>query len=276
MKDADCVPLLQWALPRLGLRWAGFRRVRRQVCRRLARRVRELGLGTLPAYRAYLDGHADEWMVLDRLCRIPISRFYRDRSTFECLTHVVLPELAERVQARGGGEVRAWSVGCASGEEPYTLSLIWTFCLAARCRGMSLSVVATDLDPHLLERARLACYRASSLKALPPIWIEAAFERRGPLWCVRDAAARGVEFRQQDVRTEGPDGPFDLVLCRNLVFTYFDAHLQRTTLARVGIQMAPGGFLVIGAHEALPSHATEFHALPGRRDIYQRGERGEP
>jgi chemotaxis protein methyltransferase CheR len=74
--DGACVEFLQWALPRLGLRWAGFRKVRRQVCRRVRRRAAVLGLPDLEAYRTYLDDHPDECAVLDGLTPITISRFW--------------------------------------------------------------------------------------------------------------------------------------------------------------------------------------------------------
>jgi chemotaxis protein methyltransferase CheR len=73
--DRRRVDFLQWALPRLGLRWAGFRKVRRQVCRRLRRRLGELELADLDAYREHLEAHPEEWTVLDALIPITISRF---------------------------------------------------------------------------------------------------------------------------------------------------------------------------------------------------------
>jgi hypothetical protein len=79
MQDAECVALLRWALPRLGLRWPGFRKVRRQVCKRINRRIKELGLADVAAYREHLERVPEEWPRLDALCRITISRFYRDR-----------------------------------------------------------------------------------------------------------------------------------------------------------------------------------------------------
>ena len=93
VKDADCTAFLQWALPRLGMRWPGFRRVRGQVCKRLRRRMAELGLRNLAAYRALLETHSGEWVPLDGLCRISISRFYRDQGVWRTLEREVLPPL---------------------------------------------------------------------------------------------------------------------------------------------------------------------------------------
>ena len=74
----NCVDFLQWALPQMGYAWPGFRRVRRQVCKRVGRRLRDLHLGNMDAYRRYLEAAPDEWRILDRFCGIPISRFGRD------------------------------------------------------------------------------------------------------------------------------------------------------------------------------------------------------
>ena len=96
MKDEQCVRFLPWALPQLRMRWDGFRKVRRQVRKRLARRLRELGLADTEAYRDYLRRHAEEWHYLDTLCRITISRFYRDKGVYAALSEQVLPTLAAR------------------------------------------------------------------------------------------------------------------------------------------------------------------------------------
>src|SRR4051794_32163897 len=115
MSDPDLVAFLQWALPRLGLRWPGFRRVRGRVRKRLNERLRELGLTDVAAYRDHLDTQPREWAILDGLCRIGISRFHRDRGVFDHLRRVLLPELARRAWGRGEGVVRCWCAGCASG-----------------------------------------------------------------------------------------------------------------------------------------------------------------
>ena len=115
MRYPDCTEFLQWALPRLGFRWPGFRKVRRQVCRRIRRRIAALDLEGFDDYRRYLETHAQEHAKLDRLCRITISRFYRDRRVFERLEREALSRLAANAQKRRA-TVRAWSAGCASGE----------------------------------------------------------------------------------------------------------------------------------------------------------------
>lgn len=249
MKDTDCVDFLRWALPRLNLRWPGFRRVRAQVCKRIDRRIHVLGLNGCAGYVAYLKDHSSEWAILDALCVISISRFYRDRAVFDCLGQTVLPQLANHEGAR---QIRCWSAGCASGEEPYTLSLIWDLRVRPRFPLASLAIVATDVDEHLLKRARAGCYPKSALRELPPEWIERAFGRIDNCYCLRDRWRTCVEFRWQDLRVEQPSGDFDLVLCRNLAFTYFNEQLQAATLAILAERLRAEGVLVIGRRESLP------------------------
>jgi len=99
LSDSDCVAFLQWALPRLRMRWPGFRKVRKQVCKRIRRRIAALELSGIAAYRQWLEDHPGEWEVLDGMCRITISRFYRDRGVFDALAGEILPGLARRAEA---------------------------------------------------------------------------------------------------------------------------------------------------------------------------------
>lgn len=270
MQDTECITFLQWALPRLHMRWPGFRKVRRQVCKHVARRLASLGLSGISAYRSYLEVHPEEWRCLDELCWISISRFYRDRAVFEHLAGKELPLIAEATAARGFARIRAWSAGCCAGEEPYTLMLLWRLSLQPRFPGLELNILATDIDREQLNRARIACYPRGSLKELPAAWIESAFEEYRGRFHLRPEFRIGVEFRQQDIRQELPDGSFDLVLCRNLVFTYFEPALQVEIARALHERIAPGGVLVLGRHEALPAGATGFRELePGLR-IYRR------
>ena len=254
VKETDCMHFLQWALPRLGLRWAGFRRVRGQICKRLHRRLAALGLKDLSDYRALLEADAAEWRQLDGLSRVSVSRFYRDQGVWRCLERELLPRLAVQALARGETRLRIWSAGCASGEEPYTLALMFAF--GETPKSGELEILATDADPHLLARARQACYPGSSLRELPPTW-RVAFERSGDAFCLRPAYRTPVRFLVQDIRRDVPDGRFDLVLCRNLVFTYFEAPLQAALARRLAQVLVPGGFLLLGSHESLPA------AVPG-------------
>ncbi len=232
-RDEELVAFLQWALPRIGLRWAGFRKVRGQVRKRVARRIAELRLPGLAAYRGWLETHPQEWEVLDAACRISISRFYRDPAVWRFLE--------SNLPAAAG--IRAWCAGCAAGEEPYTLAIL------LRLAGRLYSILATDAEESQLQRARSACYPPGSLRGLPQAWRAAAFEPDG---CLRAEFRAGVTFRRQDLRREMPPGPFELIFCRNLAFTYFAEDLQRRVAEALIARLAPGGLLLLGIHESAP------------------------
>ncbi len=270
MKGMDCVTFLRWALPQLHMRWTGFRKVRRQTCKRIERRFKELGLSAVVDYQAWLQEKPDEWLVLDTLCRITISRFFRDRGVFRAFGREVLPELAQKVKKRGSRVVRCWSAGCASGEEPYTLILLWRFEAAKKAAGLDLKIIATDIDPTMLERAARACYPSSSLKELPDQWKKEAFEMVEDLFCLRPEFRAMVEFCCQDIRQSQPDGPFQLILCRNLAFTYYDSALQKKILERLSERLDDGGVLVLGVHEELPSPAEDFVPWNPNLKIYRK------
>ena len=263
LSDRECAALLAWAAQRLGLADAGFARVRGQVRKRVSRRIGELRLPDAAAYRAFLERDASEWTVLDRLCRVTISRFWRDGPAFDALTEQVLPALVERARARDDLRLRIWSLACASGEEPYSVALAWHLRLAPRCPGMSLDLVASDASPHLLERAARAEYPASIFRELPadlraPLAIPAV---PSELVHIPAALRAGVTLRELDVRRACPPGPFDLILCRNLVFTYFDDALRARLLAGFHARTVPGGALMIGKRECLPDSRCGYESL---------------
>jgi len=272
MDDKPCVDFLQWALPGLCMRWAGFRKVHHQVCKRINRRLQALQLQDIAAYQDYLQRHREEWTVFDGLCRVTISRFFRDRLVFSNLQSTILPELVQRMRGRGETALRVWSAGCAAGEEPYSLSILWEFDVKERAGDAQtkIEIIATDSDQQLLDRAVAACYAYSSIKNLPEDWRRRAFDESDGVFCLCPPFRQYVKFICQDVRVDIPPGVFDLILCRNLVFTYFDDNLQRQILRRMEKALQPEGFLVIGIHETLPQDYDDFVARSQRLGVYQR------
>lgn len=238
------------ALPMLGLSPSGCRR--RVIRRRIVRRMEQLGFHEFDAYLRHLRSTPEECELLRPLLTVTISRFYRNRRTFDALGDRVLPLLAS-----GGETVRAWSAGCASGEEAYTLRIVWEE------RGLDparLRVTATDIDGPSLARARAARYDPSSLREVPPEIAARHFRREQGKFRVSDPLRAGVTFFRHDLQREDPPGAFDLVLCRNTAFTYFDLPDRLRAAGRIASALSPGGFLVIGRTEALPGGAERWFA----------------
>ena len=270
MKDSEGVQFLQWCLPNLGLRWPGFRKVRRQVYKRIDRRLKALGILDVPSYRSYLETHAAEWPALDALCRISITRFYRDKGVFQYLEHEVLPELASLAAANGNADLRCWSIGCGAGEEPYTLTILWKVVVGPQFPEIGFTILGTDAEPQAITRAYKGCYPTGSLKDLPNEWLDEAFVGTKEGFHLKEEYRQGITFRQEDIRMSVPDELFHLILCRNLAFTYFDDELQRVTLGKIKDSMVPGGVLVIGSTESLPRESPGFEPWSRKLGVYRR------
>lgn len=231
--------------------------------------MEELRLADFGAYRARLEVDPTEWRVFDECCHITISRFFRDKGVFEVLRKQVLPDIAARAQ-RERRTARIWSAGCASGEEPYTLKILWDLEVATSYPGVPLSIIATDVDEAMLRRARSARFEATSLHELPRHLIERAFDQVGTLFCVKPQHREGINFLYQDLRSEAPTLAFDLILCRYVAFTYFALPLQQEVLARLVHQLLPNGYLVIGTHEQLPGDDIALMRLADAPQIFTK------
>jgi chemotaxis protein methyltransferase CheR len=278
MTDADLVRFLEWSVTLLGLRWTGLRAFRGTVRKRLTKRLRELRLPDLAAYRAFVEREPAEAARLEAMCRIPISRLYRDAGVFDLLATELLPERARIAEREGRSAVRIWSAGCASGEEPTTLAIVWHVDVAPAHPSLSLELVATDADEGMLARAERGAYGPGSVRELPARLLERAFRREGSLYVARPELRRGITFRREDLRRAMPDGPFDVVLCRNMLLTYIDESQHLPLLQAIIARLLPGGVLVVGSRETMPVGLTGLELRgPGvyvARTIDSSGGRG--
>ena len=232
---------------------------------RLARRIRALRLGSFRAYCALLESPAgaEEQLTLLSALTTNVTQFFRERHHFDLLRETVLPPLIER--ARAGGRVRLWSAGCSSGEEPYSLAMtILDLCPGAD--RLDLKVLATDIDPVILDRARRGAYLLPEIEGIPPgfreTFLKAVPHDDGLVEIV--APARGlVAFGLINLIGDWPvRGPFDVIVCRNVAI-YFDKPTQARLWQRFGGLLAPGGHLIIGHSERVAGPATAVFKSAG-------------
>lgn len=261
----DFEAFLDEILPSLGLFPPALRR--RNIRRRITRRMESRGIHDFRSYLSLLRGDPGEWGFLRPLLTVTISRFFRNRRVFEALAGHVLPSLAAK-----GNPVRAWSAGCASGEEAFSLRILWE---ELSGRKPSLSILATDIDEDCLERAGEGLYPGSSLREVPGGIAERYFREEGGRHRLREDVVRSVTFRRHDLLCDPPPGDFDLVLCRNVAFTYFNCPRRIATAEALASAVPPGGWLVLGRTEKLPREAASwfFRACPAL-SIYRRLEHG--
>ena len=255
----------------MGYRWEGFKKVRNQVCKRIAGRLEKLRIRGISQYREFLNTHPEEWEKLDSLCYVSISRFFRDSGVFNFLQNEIFPSLAKRADESNKDHLRCWSVGSCSGEEPYTLSLLWKTQVAPGIDvPLPMEIVATERKGVLIKRALKARYPESSVKDVPEKLLHTAFEKRDKEYMLKERFRLGITFFRQDIRESEPQGEFHLILCRNLVFTYFQEEAQLSVLSRLIRKLRSEGFLVIGAHESLPDEHSDLTVYAGSYGIYRK------
>jgi chemotaxis protein methyltransferase CheR len=238
--------------------------------RRIAVRMRACGVHSYADYQAVLDRSPDEYERLKDAITINVTSFYRNAETWNLLRTNVLHE----VFAAEHGEVRAWSAGCSSGEEPYTLAMLIADHLERVGRPEQLSLVtvdATDIDRQCLERAQAARYRPEALAEVPAGLAERYFENEGGEYRVVERIRRRVMVRQLDLSTEPPPRRnYQLILCRNVVI-YFGRTTQERVFAAFADALVPGGFLVLGKVETIFGPARErLTLLDPRERVYRR------
>lgn len=259
----DFETFLAEVLPPFGLAPAAL--LRRNIRRRVVRRMESRGVHDFRSYLSLLRGNPGEWEFLRPLLTVTISRFFRNRRVFETVASHVLSPLAAK-----GDPVCAWSAGCASGEEAFTLRILWEELPGSK---PDLSIVATDIDEECLRRAGEGFYPESSIREVSGEIVERYFREEEGGYHLREAVSRSVTFRRHDLLCESPPGEFDLVLCRNAAFTYF-AVPRRIEIARaIAAAVPPGGCLVLGRTEKLPPEAAAwFFRICPPYNIFRRHE----
>ncbi len=230
--------------------WTGYRKVRKGVKKRIRRHMQTLGCSTVDRYLRCLSRDPDARRTCDARLRVTISRFFRDRYLWQELHDRLLPDLVNRF----GSPVRIWSAGCACGEEPYSLAIVWRQLTPAAV----IDLLATDADGSCLERARAGIYTHSSLKELPDNIRKRYFSsaRGGRCMRIRAQELPAVRWRLHDLRDPPPEpGPFHIILMRNNLLTYYRGDVMHNAVSGIVRVLTPSGCLVIGSHERLPEKA---------------------
>ncbi len=228
--------------------------------RRVAVRMRATQSQDYRAYEKILASNREEYdLLLDRLT-INVSHFFRDVTVFEEMKKSVLPRLAQK------SSVRIWSAGCANGEEPYSLAMLFD---KEFPKHKHWEILATDLDPNCLLRAKVGRYKLQSLVETPPAYKARYFHQDGEFWDVNPELKKKIKFRVLDLTSDMPRERIDMILCRN-VMIYFMPLLQDRLYEGFYDILKPNGFLVLGKTETmLGEQRLKFESVNGRERIYQ-------
>lgn len=195
------------------------------------------------------------------------SLFFRDIKPFDLMRDVVLPQI---MTARASSKrIRIWSAACSSGQEPYSLAIMFSE-MQAKLAGWRIEILATDLCSEMIAKARAGSYSQFEVqRGLPITMLVKYFKQDGDRWQLSDAIRGQVTFREFNL-LEHPRalGQFDIVFCRN-VLIYFDQPTKTKVLAGVADQLAADGTLFLGGAETVLGITDRFEPVPSHRGIYR-------
>ena len=237
--------------------------------RRIERRMVIHQLGRIDDYVRYLRETPLEIDQLFKELLIGVTRFFRDSASWNALRDSVFTDLL--LAHPSGAALRAWVAGCSTGEEAYSLAIVFREALErvqpnGHC---ALQIFATDLDPDAIATARMAHYPANIAADVSAERLERYFFEEGNGYGVGKEIREMVVFAPHNVLSDPPFTRLDILTCRNLLI-YLDADLQKKLLPLFRYSLKPGGTLMLGSSESIGNFTKLFSPLDAKARLYQR------
>lgn len=243
---------------------------RSTVARRLERRLAIHQIDTLDHYVQYVQQTPSELEALFHDLLIGVTQFFRDPAAFQALEQRIIPQLfADKAAA---AVIRVWSVGCATGEEAYSLAILLAERQEVLKQTFRVQVFATDIDSHAIATARLGLYPASIAADLTPERLARFFtvEADGSAYRIHKSIRDLVIFSEQDLIRDPPFSKLDLISCRNLLI-YLNGELQKRLMPLFHYALNPGGYLFLGTSETVGEGTDRLFTLQDRpQRLYRR------
>jgi chemotaxis protein methyltransferase CheR len=255
-------------LDHFGYSWSGYRRVRKGVKRRIRRHMQQVRCRNNQEYLSRLDADSGLRSQFESVMSVSVSRFFRDRLLWKIMEDHILPQIVKGKR----GKVQFLSVGCACGEEVYSLKIVWEI-QRPRLEDMpELQISAMDINPDYIRRAREGKYSKSSLKEVPDKLRDVYFLYSGKddLYEIVPSMRAGISWKVQNAVNEPLQGNFEVIFLRNGILTYYKDELRQTAFRNILGSLSKGGFLVIGSHERLPIETGDLLPIMGQQYIFER------
>ena len=237
------------------------------VGRRIQRRVEMLRLAGLPEYVAQLEEDPDELNRLYHDLLIGVTQFFRDPEAFEALEHQVIPPLLDSLKPED--ELRVWIAGCATGEEAYSLAMLFLDAFKARNRTVRLKILATDVHQRSLDYAGAGIYGEEQLANVTQERLERYFTKRSSGYQVVPELRQVIVFARHNVTKDAPFTKMHFISCRNLLI-YFQPQAQRTVLSLFHFGLCSNGTLFLGASESTGVLSDEFTTVDEHWKIFRK------
>jgi two-component system, chemotaxis family, CheB/CheR fusion protein len=265
-QNGDLDALLRYLHERRNFDFRGYKRA--SLTRRIRKRMQAVDIDDYQRYTEVLEANPGEFAELFNTILINVTGLARDRDAWDTLAETIIPAI---IDARSPEEpARIWSAGCASGEEAYTLAVLFAEALGEERFRRSVKIYATDADSEALIDARHGRYRERDLiAAFGEERTNRFFEHDGDMGVFRGDLRRALIFGRHDLVQDPPISRIDLVTCRNTLM-YFTAEVQAKILASFHFALNPGGYLFLGKAEALVTRKQMFDVVDLRQHIFRK------
>ncbi len=239
------------------------------ILRRIERRMVINHFNNIPDYINYIRDHSHELEILFKELLIGVTNFFRDKEAFEFLEENIIPSFFKENKLKKN--IRIWVPGCSTGEEAYSIAILFQEYVDKTNKDIKIQIFATDIDEGAIEKARLGIYPDNIAADVPPDRLERFFELKGNLYQLKKKIRELLVFAVQNVITEPPFSKIDFISCRNLLI-YLNADIQKKLLILFHYCLNEGGFLFLGNSETISSIPTLFSEINRRWKFYQRIE----
>ena len=241
------------------------------ICRRIERRMAVHQIDSTDGYVKYLQQSPVEVEALFRDLLIGVTHFFRDPDAFKALETLVIPKLFEGKPA--GAVVRAWSTGCSTGEEAYSIAILLHEHSEKLKQAYKMQVFATDIDSRAIAVARAGVYPASVAENISPERLARFFtlEPDGSAYRIHKSIRDLLVFSEHDLIKDPPFSKLDLISCRNLMI-YLESDLQKKLITLFHYALQPRGVLFLGNSETIGELGDLFTVLDRKSKVYQRKE----
>lgn len=274
-ESSDLTRLLAYVNEQRGIDFALYRHA--TIMRKLELRLQETKASSYSAYTDYLRSHPAEIDNLVAALTIKVTSFFRNPLVFELLSSRVLPEVMPRVSS-----LRIWSLGCASGEEPYSLAIIIRDLMDHEKEEVNVEITATDIDAGAIGKAKRGEYPESGLGEVRKKYVDRFFQAirepatKGLTYRVNERIRSMVSFETDDIisglkRARDAGRTYQIVFCRNLLI-YMNRALQEEVAGNIEEILSPAGYLVIGESETLPDKVRDAftQTFPGVKIYFRK------
>lgn len=238
------------------------------IRRRIERRMVVNQIEQVDLYLRYLQSSPVEVETLFRELLIGVTNFFRDHDAFTAVKEKIIPALVSHTPAEE--TIRVWVPGCSTGEEAYSLAIVFSEYIATLDAPRMVQIFATDIDSESIERARAGVFPENIAADVSAERLAQFFRKEEHHYSINKQIRDMIVFAKQDVIKDPPFSRLDLISCRNLLI-YFDSELQKTIFPLFYYALHPGGYLLLGSSESVGEFSEQFTVMNKKWKIYQRG-----